>query len=121
MDQLINNKQLEPDLRDEVRSVLLARHIFAHQKTRRRSLMPGDTKKFSKGKSLFFLHYANMLIQYAAIIFSCKNGKFQLKSFDISLTFAQNIEVDLTSTHNVCFRAKIRKRMYNHVNSSFTI
>ena len=36
--------------------------------------------------------------------------------------YAQNIdrEAVLTSTHNLCFRAKIRKIMYTPVNPSFT-
>ena len=42
---------------------------------------------------------------------------FQMKIFDIFLIFAQNkdcgyIEAVLTSTHNLCFRAKIRRKMY---------
>ena len=51
---------------------------------------------------------------------SLKNENFQLKNFDIFLIFAQNIdcgytlepprrEAVLTSTHNLCFGAKIRK------------
>ena len=32
-----------------------------------------------------------------------------MKIFAIFLIFAQNIEVVLTSTHNLCFGAKIRK------------
>ena len=41
----------------------------------------------------------------------CKNAYFQMIFFDIFLIFAQNIDrgYDLTSTHNLCFRAKIRK------------
>ena len=42
-----------------------------------------------------------------------KNENFQLKIFDIVLIFAQNIDclakAVLTSTHNLCFGAKIRK------------
>ena len=34
---------------------------------------------------------------------------FQLKTFDMFLIFAQNIEAVLTSTHNLCFGVKIRK------------
>ena len=34
---------------------------------------------------------------------------FRLKKLDIFLIFAQNIEAVLTSTHNLCFGAKIRK------------
>ena len=47
--------------------------------------------------------------------FVCKNEKFHWKIFDIFLIFAQNIdcgytaEAVLTSTHNLCFGAKIRK------------
>ena len=46
---------------------------------------------------------------------SCKNEKFQLKIFDIFLIFAQNIEQAVpTSTHNLCFGAKIRKSIPLH-------
>ena len=40
-----------------------------------------------------------------------KNENFQQKNFDIFLIFAQNIDCEavLTSTHNLCFGAKIRK------------
>ena len=61
------------------------------------------------------VHYANMSVQYTAIFHGCKNDNFQMKLFDIFLFFAQNIdcgytlEAVLTSTHNLCFRAKIRK------------
>ena len=46
-----------------------------------------------------------------------KNDNFQLIVFDYFHTFAQNIdwwynEAVLTSTHNLCFRAKIRKNVY---------
>ena len=42
---------------------------------------------------------------------------FQMKNCDIFLIFAQNIdrgytEAVLTSTHNLCLRAKIRKNVY---------
>ena len=54
-------------------------------------------------------HYANMSVQYTAIFHGCKSDNFQMKIFDIFLIFAQNIEAVLTSTHNLCFEAKIRK------------
>ena len=64
-------------------------------------------------------HYANTSMQYTAIFHGCKNFNFQMKNCDIFLIFAQNIdcgytlesphEAVLTSTHNLCFRAKIRK------------
>ena len=37
-----------------------------------------------------------------------KVKKFHLKIFDFFLIFAQNIEAILTSTHSLCFGAKIR-------------
>ena len=46
---------------------------------------------------------------------SCKHRKFNWKSFDIFLIFAQNIdcgEAVVTSTHNVCFGPKTRKLLY---------
>ena len=65
-------------------------------------------------------HYANMSVQYTAIFHGCKNGNSSDEKCDIFLIFAQNIdrwytlehrlnEAVLTSTHNLCFRAKIRK------------
>ena len=56
-----------------------------------------------------------------------------MKNRDVFLIFAQNIdfgytlepplrsEAVLTSTHNLCFRAKVRKKMNTPVNPSFTI
>ena len=58
-------------------------------------------------------------MQYTEIILALKIENFQLKTFEIFLIFAQNIdfgytleplaEAVLTSTHNPCFGAKIRK------------
>ena len=71
-----------------------------------------------------------MSVQYTAIFHGCKNGNFYMKKCEIFLNFAQNIgrwytlerltEAVLTSTNDLCFRAKIRK-MYTPVNPSFTI
>ena len=55
------------------------------------------------------MHYENT---YTKIFKFVKFENFQKKIFDIFLIFAQNIdcgEAVLTSTHNLCFRAKIRK------------
>ena len=63
-------------------------------------------------------------MQYIAIFHSCKKGNFQMKNFDIFLLFfAQNIDCGytleppqclivafLSSTHDLCFRVKIRKK-----------
>ena len=49
---------------------------------------------------------------YIEIFFSTKNGKFHQKNVDIFLIFAQNINCGyslVTSAHNLCFGAKIRK------------
>ena len=54
-------------------------------------------------------HYANMSVQYHTIFHGCKNDNFQMKMFDYFHIFAQNSEAVLTSTHNLCFRTKIRK------------
>ena len=51
------------------------------------------------------MHYANMSVQYTAIFHGCKNYNFQMKIFDKS-------EAVLTSNHNLCFGAKIRKLVY---------
>ena len=60
-------------------------------------------------------------MQYTKIFIAIKNENFQQKNFDIFLILAQNIdcgytlepprrgEAVLTSTHNLCFGAKIRK------------
>ena len=62
------------------------------------------------------MHYENWPMQYTEIFKVVKmKKKFQQKNFDIFLIFAQNIdcgytlEAVLTSTHNLCFGAKIRK------------
>ena len=64
-------------------------------------------------------HYENTPMQYTAIFQGCKNDNFQFYLFDYFHIFDQNIycrysleppiEAVLTSTHNICFRAKIRK------------
>ena len=58
------------------------------------------------------IHYANTPMQYTAIFHGCKNSNFQMKKYNILLIFAKNNEVVLMSTHNLCFRAKIRKNVY---------
>ena len=59
------------------------------------------------------LHYESLPMQYTEIFSPVKIENFQWKIFDIYLIFAQNIaqniEAVLTSTHNLCFGAKIRK------------
>ena len=65
-------------------------------------------------------HYANMSVQCTAIFHVCKNGNFRWKKKVIFLLFLLKTkivgtrlnrlsEVVLTSTHNLCFKAKIRK------------
>ena len=58
-----------------------------------------------------------MYMQYTAIFHGCKNDNYQMKNSDIFLIFAQNIDFGymleqavLTSTHNLCFRANIRRK-----------
>ena len=56
-------------------------------------------------------------MKYKAIFHGCENINFQIKVYNIFLIFAQNIdcgyaEAVLMSTHNLCFRAKIRKNVY---------
>ena len=43
-----------------------------------------------------------------------KKNNFQMKNCDVLFIFAQNIDCEavLPSTHNLCFRAKIRKNVY---------
>ena len=69
----------------------------------------GATDKGEEGT-----HYENTPIQYTVIFHGCKNDNFRLILFYYFLIFAQNIdcgytEAVLTSTHTLCFRAKIRK------------
>ena len=56
-------------------------------------------------------NYENMPMQYTAIFHGCKIDNFQMKILIFFLIFAQNIDCEavLTSTHNLCFGAKIRK------------
>ena len=64
-------------------------------------------------------------------ILPSKNENFQIKISDILNNPAQNINCGtrwnrlskaiLTSTHNLCFWAEIRKIMYTSVNPSFTV
>ena len=63
------------------------------------------------------IHYENSPMQYTAIFHGCKKVNFQMKNYNIFFYFhiAQNIDCEnteavLTSTHNLCFRAKIRKK-----------
>jgi len=63
LDHFIANKMMEEEMRDEVRKVMTAQHVFAHQK-RKRSLMPGSAedkalmkKNLSKGEAHIFLRY----------------------------------------------------------------
>ena len=67
-------------------------------------------------------HYDNTPIQYTVIFHGCKKYYFLMKNCDIFLIFAQNIgrgyiedppQTVLTRTHNLCFRAKIRKHVYH--------
>ena len=58
------------------------------------------------------MHYENMSMQYSAIFHGSKNDFFLDKYLDNFLIFAQNIDCGYTSTHNLCFGAKIRKNVY---------
>ena len=69
------------------------------------------------------IYYANTPMQYTAIFHCCKNVNFQMKNFNHFLIFIllrTYTEAVLTSTHNLCFRAKIRKK-YTPLHPSFTI
>ena len=64
-------------------------------------------------------HYANMSVQYTAIFHGCKNDNFQmiflifflflLKTKIVGTRSNRLSKAVLTSTHNLCFGAKIRK------------
>ena len=63
---------------------------------------------------LRYVHYANMSMQYTAIFHGCKNVHFQMNFFFIFflllLLSALIIrEAVLTSTHNPCFGANLKK------------
>ena len=84
------------------------------------------TFDFVEVSERYHKHYANMPIQYAAIFKCCNNDNFPMKNDNNFLIFAQNIdrgysEAVLTSTHDLCFKAKIRKKKYTPVNPSFTM
>ena len=77
-------------------------------------------------------HYANMSVQYTANFNGCKSDNFQFKCLDFFLIFCSKHRLWVhvrtapmrpvavrTSTHDLCFRAKIRKKMYTPVNPSF--
>ena len=73
-------------------------------------------------QSVLCMHYENHPCNiYTAIFHGCKNGNFQVTKCYVFLILAQNSEAVLTSTHNLCFRAKIRKIKYTPVNPSFTV
>ena len=81
--------------------------------------------------SEFFIHYANMSVQYTAIFHGHKNDNFQMKFFDIFLIFAQNIDCGYTfeppqrggsnEYPQSMFWSKNKKIMFTPVNPSFTI
>ena len=56
-------------------------------------------------------HYTNMSVQYTVNFNGCKNDNFQFKFLDFFSYFLL-AEADLASTHDLCFRAKIRKYVY---------
>ena len=67
-------------------------------------------------------HYNITSVQYT--FQGCKNGNLQKENVTYFLIFAQNIDrgyTFLTSTQNLCLRAKIRKKMNTSVNPSFTM
>ena len=56
-------------------------------------------------------------MQYTAIIHGCKNVHFQMKFVIFFLFLLKTLivgtrEMVLTSTHNLCFRAKVRRNVY---------
>ena len=64
----------------------------------------------------YFNHYENLPMQYTEIFFSCKNCKFSVDFFcyfsyccSKHRLWVHVSEAVLTSTHNLCVGAKIRK------------
>ena len=59
-------------------------------------------------------HYENTPMQYTAIFHGCKNDKFHLIFFLLFSYFCSKHRLwvhVITSTHNLCFRAKIRNNV----------
>ena len=63
-------------------------------------------------------HYENTPMQNTAIFHGCENDNFQLifsififllKTYIVVSRYNRHIDAVLTSTHNICFRAKIKK------------
>ena len=58
------------------------------------------------------MYYTAMAVK-RIILHGCKKDNFQVKYCDIFFIFAQNIDCGnmftLTGTHDLCFRAKIKK------------
>ena len=76
------------------------------------------------------IYNMNFILYFSCLALKIEN--FRRKIFDIFLIFAQNIdcgytlepptgEAVLTSTHNLCFGAKIRKNRYTPAYPSFAI
>ena len=65
-------------------------------------------------KKIISFHYENLPMQYTDYFSAVKIENFIRKKLVFFLIFAQNIdrgyEAVLTSTHNLCFGAKIRTR-----------
>ena len=65
------------------------------------------------------------IVNNCIIFHGCKNVHFHMENLNILLIVAQNVDCGytlepvLTSTHNLCFGAKIRKK-YTPVSPSFT-
>ena len=80
----------------------------------RRKVMEAFNTEIIKNLVPVMVIYDDTPNQYTAIFHGCKNDNFQMKNGDIFLIFAQNIDrgAVLTCTHDLCFRAKIRKNVY---------
>ena len=63
-----------------------------HEKNSLQRCQPRQTQKDTLAMDIETRHYANMPIQYTAIIHGCKNDNFQMKNCDIFLIFAQKID-----------------------------
>ena len=67
------------------------------------------------------IHYENLPMQHTEIFCSLKIENFQLKKLIFFLFLLKTYMAVLTSTHNVCFGAKIRKNRYTPAYLSFAI
>ena len=74
-------------------------------------ISPLRTGRLHNQMQFFVILYIIRIMQLTLDFYDCKNDNFPLKNCDIFLSLLKTkIEVVLTSTYNLCLRAKIRKK-----------